>query len=159
MLMSAAAECLRLLTWHREHRPEDTFCSVADLDEILKGENSEKHMEFLADDLPIRSIFAYINWWVDVSEALIVGRSTEGSHADPTFNKQRAKLFALLNDVLSVYAAALSETLYYSGVDRSDTYPSQLELFRRYRLYTLHICDIAQKMWPDVDLEWLLRQA
>jgi hypothetical protein len=61
MLMSAAAECLTLLTWHREHRPENTFCSVDDLDEILNGQNRDKHMEYLADNLPIRSIFPYIN--------------------------------------------------------------------------------------------------
>jgi hypothetical protein len=157
MLMSAAAECLTLLTWHREHRPENTFCSVDDLDEILNGHNRDKHMEYLADNLPI---FPYINWWVDVFEALSVGRSTEGgSHANPAFNQQRDKLFALLNDVVSMYTAALCESLYYSGVHRPDTYPSQLELLQRYRRFTLHVCHIAQEMWPDVDLEWLLRQA
>jgi hypothetical protein len=61
MLMSAAAECLTLLTWHREHRPENTFCSVDDLDEILNGQTRDKHMEYLADNLPIRSICPYIN--------------------------------------------------------------------------------------------------
>lgn len=157
---SAVPEGLRLLAWCCENRPSDSFFSVDDLDAIAENENTDIDGEG-PDGASIHSALGYINWWLRVAEALTFGRSTKGLIADPAFDEQRAKVLSLLNDTLSSYAAALAENLYYAGAEtyQTATYPAHLELFRRYRLYTRHVCGFAREVWPDVELDWLHGQA
>jgi len=158
MLLDAAPQGIQDLARCSEDPPRLVF-PVSYLDEVIEGkadvvEQLEKDM---ADGYYLHSILPAIEWWIGVTNALALGRGKRWVVENPRFEKRKSKLLQLLNDALSSYAAALAEGIYFSeSLERS---PAGVELLKRYRLYTRAVCATAQKIWPDVDLGWLLKQA
>jgi hypothetical protein len=37
--------------------------------------------------------------------------------------------------------------------------PMSVQFLKRYRLYARAVCEVAQKCWPEHDLDWLFQQA
>ena len=64
------------------------------------------------------------------------------------------KAYSLLMDVLESYGPALRVGAEYELV--RDVRPI-FELLRRYRIYTRYLGSVAQEIWPDVNLEPLLK--
>lgn len=129
------------------------------LDAILDGKEDTATIEagFVAGCY-LHSILPALDWWIDISKAFSLGSHTGSAGHDRRFEKNKAKLLKLLNDALCSYTAALSETGDFSEPLSLRT-PAALELLKRYRLYTRAVCATAQKIWPNVDLGWLLKQA
>ncbi len=73
------------------------------------------------------------------------------------YEDKKRNLIALLNDVLSCYAAAFAES--GLSLSASDRIPAGMEMLKRYRLFTRYVCAFAKEVWPNVDLGWLFKQA
>jgi hypothetical protein len=157
MLLSALPEGLRSLVESKENPPHLRF-TVDELDKIVEGKQGEEMESSFADGFYLSYVLPALNWWIDVSESIALGRSMGGITCEPEFEGQRAKLIVLLNDALSNYAAALAEGPYFTD-SISALAPAGMEFLKRYRLYTRAVCDFGQEVWPEVDLGWLSKQA
>jgi hypothetical protein len=154
MITSAAPEGIKRLVDYAGDLNVFGF-SVAELDEIADGKNTEVHLESVGDGVYLFSLLPSIDWWAGISTCLSLGRSTAGIYGDPACEEHRKRILPLLNDVLTSYAPALAVTQLYS-----DSYggAASMELLKRYRIFTRAVCDFAHDVWPDVDLDWLYQQ-
>jgi hypothetical protein len=110
-----------------------------------------------ADGFYLEDVLPAISWWIQVANSLLYGRSMDGMPFEPGFEEEKAKLQALLSDVLSSYPAALAEGPFYSN-SPSRRAPAAMELLKRYRLYTRYVWAFGREMWPEVNLKWLEKQ-
>jgi hypothetical protein len=116
-LMDNAPEGLKMLAEWGEDQTQLHYVSIDELDEFVEGINTPEHTdEVLLDGIYLQGVLPAVDWWIDVADALLLGRNKVGTWGEPEFNEQQAKLIALLNDVLSGYAAALAESPYYDAV-------------------------------------------
>ena len=157
MLISATPTGIKELADCGKSRP--TFHLPLDvLDKIVEGKANTKELEEeFSYGYYMHEILPSLVWWINVSQALSLRRFDGPSHIQPVFDKHKDKLIKVLNDALSQYALALAETNEYRGVHPEGA-PASIELIKRYRLYTRAVCAVAQKVWPAVDLDWLLKQ-
>jgi hypothetical protein len=158
MLLSAVPYGLKTLAELSEDTP--IFCfSASGLDEmLLEDENIEGLENDISDGLYFGNILPAIQWWIDVSKALTIGRGDALDLYKPEFKEHRANLITLVNDALSAYAAALAEAAEFS--DKSSCRaPASIELLKRYRLFTWYVRSFAREVWPGVDLGWLENRA
>lgn len=158
MLLSATPMGIKLLAELSEH-PEIFPFSGPELDDMLEDEDTEVLEGSISDGCYIPSFLSAIEWWIDVSKAIAIGRGELLPDLyNPEFKEHRAKLIFLLNDTLSSYAAALAEQAEFSDESWSWA-PASIELLKRYRRYTQYVCSFAQEMWPSVNFGWLLDRA
>jgi hypothetical protein len=154
MLTSAAPYGLKCLADFAEDLNHFYF-SVAELDEIADGKNTESHIEGAGDGVYLYSILPSIDWWVGISSCLSFGRNAKGVYGDPAFKEQRERLLPLLNDVLTSYTPALAASQRFSD---SDGGALNLKLLKRYAIFRRAVCDFARDVWPDVNLDWIYQQ-
>lgn len=147
MLTSSASEGLEYLADCGRSSKGVPF-SIFELDDIVEGKNLEKYTEEIEESCYLNFVMDSLQWWIEVSKAINYGRENDNDPKD-----YGAKRIRLLNDALSSYAAAFAESYYHSS--GSDCGPAGLELLKRYRLYTICVCEYADERWPDVDLGWL----
>jgi hypothetical protein len=157
MILSVIPEGIQRLADCAADAPHRYF-TVAELELIVKGEDTKDLESSLADGIYMQGILPAIEWWIQVADCLLCGTGIKSKFADEEFEEQRTKLLSLLNDVLSSYSAALAEGTWYS-LHNADRVPAGVELLKRYRLYTRYVCAFAREIWPNLNLEWLLKQA
>jgi hypothetical protein len=157
MISSVVPEGIQRLADCAAAGPHPYF-TVAELELIVQGEDTKDLESSLADGIYMQEILSAIEWWISVADCLLCGTGIKSKFADAEFEEQRTKLLSLLNDVLSSYSAALAEGTFYSR-HNSLRVPAGVELLKRYRLYTRYVCAFARETWPDVNFEWLLKQA
>jgi hypothetical protein len=158
LLFSAAPAAIQGLVVCSENPPHLVF-PVDHLDELVAGESNTESLEAgFVDGRYFDQILPSLEWWIDIMRALSWGGNDPNDiDIQPAFEKQKANLLKLLKRVLSGYAEALAEDSYFSGSD-SRRAPASIELVKRYRLFTRAVCAVAQDLWPQADLGWLLRQ-
>jgi hypothetical protein len=158
LLFSTAPAAIQGLVVCSENPPHLVF-PVDHLDELVAGESNTESLEAgFVDGRYFDQILPSLEWWIDIMRALSWGGNDPNDvDVQPGFEKQKANLLKLLKRVLSGYAEALAEDSYFSGSD-SRRAPASIELVKRYRLFTRAICAVAQDLWPQADLGWLLRQ-
>jgi hypothetical protein len=155
MLLSVVPPGLQRLAVHRESLPY-TFLTINELDEIVEGKDTEDLEHSIADGIYLKNVLPAIDWWTDVALDVAGGNGMEDEYYTPAYDAQKNGLLALLNDALSSYTAALTETALHRDSERI---PAGMELLKRYRLFTRYVCAFAQEVWPNVDMGWLLKQA
>jgi hypothetical protein len=154
MLLSAIPLGVELLSrCEKISGPLYYWWSRNDLNEISEGKNLNKYSEMLEEGTYLESVLPAVQWWIHVMSALNWGMDSVVLY--PLYEKQRKTIMTLLNDVLSGYSAALSESGEFSGW-KSMERPAAVELIRRYQLYINGICNLARDLWPAVDLDWLI---
>jgi hypothetical protein len=159
MILSAVPEGLQRLAACGKNLPRVCF-TLDELDAIVEGNNTEDLESSCGDGFYLHSILSAINWWTNVAQDIAGGNGMEAKFVVPEYEGQKRTVIALLNDVLSSYAAAFAESPYYCSDDvSSGRVPAGMELMKRYRLFTRYVCAFAKEVWPDVNLEWLLKQA
>jgi hypothetical protein len=143
-----------------ENRPTLTI-PVEHLDEIVAGtyDNVQELEAGFAEGHYLHAFLPALEWWIDVSKALTVANVINLVNEEPfaAETKQDPGLVKLLNDALSIYAAALGEAPEFSGAYYRPM-PATMEFLRRYRMYTRAVCAFAQQVWPNMDLGRLLEQ-
>jgi hypothetical protein len=157
MLKSAAPEDIQSLAEYAEDFNPFGF-SVAELDEIADGKNTAVHLENVKSRVFLLDILRSIDWWVGISTCPPHGRSVRGIDGDPAFEEQWEQLLHLLNDVFASYTPALDAMQRYSRSGVAASAAADIELLRRYRIYTRAVCDFARDVWPHVDLGWLYQR-
>jgi hypothetical protein len=100
-LLSTVPEGLQRLVTYREDLPASFYFSVADLDEVVDGKNTDAHLDRVGDGLYLEGILPSIDWWVGVLTCLSFGRTMEGVYGDFASEPQRKALLPLLNNALS----------------------------------------------------------
>lgn len=127
--------------------------TVQSLDEIVEGTNLERHAERLADGTYLSSLLDVINWWRGVEHALVYGRNSDIICPAPEFQSDFASMLRLRRIVFEGFMAADESTWHY--LDGEDELTAGFELLKNYRIYTRFVVDLAKKIWPEVNLEWL----
>jgi hypothetical protein len=156
MMLSAVPEGLQRLAECGERLPRICF-TVDELDAIVEGKDTEELESSCADGIYLQGMLPAIKWWLDVAQDMAGGNGMKHDFCTPAYQDQKHYLLALLNDVLSGYAAAFAEAgLSFSASPRI---PAGMEMLKRYRLFTRYACAFAQEVWPEVELGWLLKQA
>jgi hypothetical protein len=156
MILSAVPEGLQRLAECGERLPHICF-TVDELDAIVEGKDTEKLESSCADGIYLQDMLPAINWWLDVAQDIAGGNGMKHDFWMPAHEDQKHNLLALLNDLLSSYAAAFAEAgLSFSASPRI---PAGMEMLKRYRLFTRYVCAFAKEVWPEVELGWLLKQA
>jgi hypothetical protein len=156
MILSAVPEGLQRLASCSERLPWTCF-TVDELDAIVEGKDTEDLESSIADGIYLQGVLPAIKWWLDVAQDMAGGNGMKHDFCISAYEDQKQNLLALLNDVLSSYAAAFAEAgLSFSASDRI---PAGMEMLKRYRLFTRYACAFAQEVWPEVELGWLLKQA
>jgi hypothetical protein len=158
MIVNAAPAGITALAERRDDLPH-FILTIDELDEIVEGKNADAMESSFPGGSYLLDVLPALDWWVECTKALSLGKSTDWIDFHPVFEREKSKLIELLNDALSSYAAALAEASFYSDTKFGQAAPAGLELLRKYRLYTRHVCAVAREMWPDVNLDWLLKQA
>jgi hypothetical protein len=156
MIVNAAPKGIAALAQCRDNLPH-FILTIDELDEIVEGKNTDDLQASFACGGYLTDVLPALDWWIQCTKALSLGTSTDWIDFHPVFEREKSKLTELLNDALSSYAAALAEGSYYS--DNKCAAPAGFELLKRYRLYTRHVYAVARQIWPDVNLDWLLKQA
>ena len=126
--------------------------SVHELDEIVDGLLDDP-MEVDPDGGYLISFWNYFDWWLRVSEELGDGLVPQSGHGvtNPAFERYKARLRELEVDVLKSFPDAhLAEP----GFHDHRLLP-QLELLKRYRLFTRFLSRTAKQLWPNESLRWL----
>ena len=156
MLLSAVDGPIGELARCGDNRPILIF-PVEDLDAILDGTYQyRKGLEAdLLDGRYFHELLPAIGWWVEVTQALSIGRFESN---ESVFDRRKDKIIELLNDALSSYAAALAEGNYFCDNEPKGA-PASIKFIKRYRLYTRAVCELAKEILPYVDLDWLFQQA
>jgi hypothetical protein len=156
MILSAVPEGLQCLAECAGRLPHMTF-TVDELDAIVEGKDTEDLESSCADGCYLGAVLPAIDWWLDVAQDIASGNGMKQDHCTPAYEEQKHNLLALLNEVLSSYAAAFAE----AGLSFTDSLriPAGMEMLRRYRLFTRYVCAFAKEVWPEVELGWLLKQA
>jgi hypothetical protein len=156
MILSAVPEGLQRLAECGERLPHICF-TVEELDAIVESKDTEDLESSCADGIYLQSMLPAIKWWLDVAQDMAGGNGMKHDFWTPVYEDQKHNLLALLNDVLSSYAAAFAEArLSFSALPKI---PAGMEMLKRYRLFTRYVCDFAKEVWPEVELGWLLKQA
>jgi hypothetical protein len=159
MILSAVPEGLQRLAECGERLPRvlPMLLTIDELDAIVEGKNTEDLESSIADGLYLQNVLPAINWWLDVAQDMSGGNGMKHTLWSTAHENQKRNLIALLNDVLSSYAAAFAEAgLSFSASPRI---PAGMEMLKRYRLFTRYVCAFAKEVWPEVELGWLLKQA
>jgi hypothetical protein len=157
MLMHAAPEGIRSLAKFAEDLNDFGF-SVAELDEIADGKNTAVHLENVKCRVFLLDILRSIDWWVGISTCPSHGRSVRWVDGDPALKEQWEQLLHLLNDVFASYTPALDAMQRYSRSGVAASAAADIELLRRYRIYTRAVCDFVRDAWPNVKLDWIYQQ-
>lgn len=135
------------------------FClDVNQLDEFADGEISDDLRYGLGErGWWFDDFLAILNWWRSVSEVLL-GSTEAGDdlRPEPAFSHHRQALVKLMGDVMEAFVPAIQEGHTYSG-DWMNVFTASQELVKRYRLYTRYVCAFAQELFPDVNMERLLK--
>ncbi len=145
----------------RENAPRYFYFGIAALDEIAAGKDWDKHRAALYDGTYLGDVLPHIAWWIDVAEALSHGRSEDidWDSTDPERVEFRKTVPLMVNDVLSCYAAALASIPDFAGSQREPDEVEGLEMFKRYRQFTVYVRDFAQTVWNGHNIDWLWGQA
>lgn len=147
-----ALENLASLIVHDDSTKRMRF-TVLELDEIAKGKELPRQCSHMGDGHYLHGLFSSLGWWKSVAEQLTSGR--ESVYADPQFRKEREKGLKLLAEVFSGIVPAMAQTMFYTETDSLEPH---IELLRRYRRFTRHVCTWARKVWPEVNLQRLLKR-
>jgi hypothetical protein len=158
LLFSTAPAAIQGLVICSENPPH-LVLPVEELDALIMGKTNTEELESaIASGCYMDQILPSIDWWIEIMKALSCGGSDpDDVEFQPAFEKRKAKLLELLNATLAGYAAALAEDSYFSGRD-STRAPAAIELLKLYRLYTSAVCSLACEIYPQADLQWLLKQ-
>jgi hypothetical protein len=154
MLMSAAPEGIECLAELAEDIP-DLGVPLVDLDEIADGKNIDTHLKGYGSGISLRSFLSSIEWWENVSECIILGRSREELYDDLAFLEQQKKIVVSLHGALASYMSARSAP--HSDLELEEDI-AYIEALKHYRLFTRAVCDLARQLWPVMNLDWLYRQ-
>jgi hypothetical protein len=156
MIISAIPEGLQRLAATGKPSSNIMF-TIGELDAIVEGKGTEDLESSVADGIYLQGMLPAIKWWLDVAQDMAGGNGMKHDFWTPAYGDQKRNLIALLNDVLSSYAAAFAEAgLSFPGSPRI---PAGMEMLKRYRLFTRYVCAFAKEVWPEVELGWLLKQA
>ena len=149
-----------LLPSHGLERLQDAFnerirfpLTVQDLDEIVEEINLDRHAERIADGTYLSTLLRVIDWWRRIEHALVYGRSTDNSCPAPEFQSDFAVMLHLRQTFFEGYTAADATTWHY--LDGEDELTAGFELLKNYRIYTRFVVNLAKKIWPEINLEWL----
>ncbi len=156
MILSAIPEGLQRLSECGRLLPSICF-TVDELDAIVEGRQAEYFEADYADGNYLDCILPAIDWWMYVASVVAGGNGMEHNRWTTAYEDKKRNLIALLNDVLSCYAAAFAES--GLSLSASDRIPAGMEMLKRYRLFTRYVCAFAKEVWSNVDLGWLFKQA
>jgi hypothetical protein len=152
---------LTCLNFCRSNAPKWLCFDPYDLDDIVAGRNLERHAETLQDGTYWSDFLPYLNWWIQIAEALSYGRGSGNrwESSDAVLTEFKAKVVAMVGQVLTLYPDAI-KTAALGETAEPETEPEsrQLEMFKRYRELTICVRDFAPKVWPELNFQWLWEQ-
>lgn len=146
---------LAMLGSSLEEPPPGIQSRVDELDAIVDGTAATPEQAGYADGTYMGRFLEHLEWWKDASEALLCGRGMESDYGN-SYPEQKAKLRALIGDILDAYKDALAQTVFFQLDDANPA--AHYVLLRRYRLFTRYVCAFAQEVWPEANLKRLLQQ-
>jgi hypothetical protein len=93
------------------------------------------------------NVLPSLDWWRQVATRLAEMGQDDNFETLPAFKPQHQRLLSLLSDVFQAYVPAERASFNCSPGN------SALKLLRCYRLYTRHICELAEEIWPLAHLD------
>jgi len=164
-LLRYSSECLlpfgiRCLIDCQETPPSGLTLTLLQLDDIADHLNLDKHWALVCDGDYSYSFLAHVEWWIKVARSLVFGRNLAVSFGVQTAEVQafREGLPQMAHEVTARYSGGVSAFPEFAGCDNRVKVQAALEMIRHYRFFTRYISSFAVKLWPDVDLAWLVNQ-